>query len=962
MLKLRRVCFTNFGILRDQIMEDIHPGLVIIAGPNRAGKTTMMTALRYLGYGLPKRDFIPPPLAGQHDYNADVNLQDLGSYNIHILGNSKPKVSPITGSGEITAGEIYNNLDGFTYRQIFTISLDELRRIPEGLSSGDEQQLQVVLLGGGWVDALRLAEFKKEFDKNAGEIGGTRGTKNVWKFKPSWEKVHEGIAERNEANKELETYYEKERELEKLKDEKIPHIENELEKFREEKETLEVIKDHYDKYDEMLRLDRKLKQKENDHLLTYYPEDGRGQGERLKEEYEAAVDEYQSAVRDFSNAVGLDDPNVYLDKESILQDYSKNLSGWQEKLRSYLAKKDDYHGEEKTLRQKLGQLNSQWNDNLGILENITADRVNKENLQQDVELYKKSLDGIEQVSTEKKQALAKLKIKQKEKDEYLEGKKSRPRALPLLVGGSLIIFLLLVFINPMAALGAGFILAAGIIVYFQYYRLKEKEFNLGFQSIEGEIAGLEDELSDHKVNKDGLEKNLEVVRDRLSNVVKCLNLPADTPYSRLSDFYRDIMDLKEKYQQWMEDGMRLEALNDELREIFKSITGVLVVLGLDVPKINEGFDFAEKIFDTVERAVSNLKLAEILEEAASSKAELEVKITSLLRKEDPDLELPEKMESMELMEMLVTFIHRGEKYEELADEAKKHENLRIDLETSLSNQRRKELLLGNGEQEDILLAFDKYFNSYSSISEIEAEYNEIGKEITDLNDKWGVMLEKKAALEAAVHDLSSDKKLQDALQKISKGKNELEALAEQYATYRLAEFMIEKVHEKFIAKTKGTILDYAGEIFKKITSQEYDGITIPDTMSKTGESLDFEVGAGEFGKEKISKTSHQLSRATREQLFLSVRLSRIYSMKPLPVIFDDSLVNFDPLHSKQAAQLIARMSETHQVFVLTCHPQFISTLLDHAGNAQCWGLDAGRIKGPFDDGSCMEDVMELLDP
>ena len=92
-MKIRRLCCNNFGIIRHQIMDDIHPGLVIIAGPNRAGKTTLMMALRYLGYGLPKK-ILFPPLAGQHDYNADLELADKSRYNIHILGNSKPKVSP----------------------------------------------------------------------------------------------------------------------------------------------------------------------------------------------------------------------------------------------------------------------------------------------------------------------------------------------------------------------------------------------------------------------------------------------------------------------------------------------------------------------------------------------------------------------------------------------------------------------------------------------------------------------------------------------------------------------------------------------------------------------------------------------------------------------------------------------------------------------------------------------------
>ena len=92
-----------------------------------------------------------------------------------------------------------------------------------------------------------------------------------------------------------------------------------------------------------------------------------------------------------------------------------------------------------------------------------------------------------------------------------------------------------------------------------------------------------------------------------------------------------------------------------------------------------------------------------------------------------------------------------------------------------------------------------------------------------------------------------------------------------------------------------------------------------------------------------SKRPDELSRGTREQLYLSLRFGLIRESgehaERLPVVVDEALVNFDPERARLAAEAFAQLSETNQVLVFTCHPSTAEMFADGAG-AQV--IDIGR--------------------
>ena len=179
-MKIKRLYIEDFGILRNQILEDLHPGIVVIGGLNRAGKTTLMQVLRYLGYGFPQSGQLPPA-TNKHKAEADIILDSGDIYNISLSGYGQPVLKRIPLTEEKTLNdEIINvedifGIDDFTYRQLFTITLDELNR-NYGISDHEKRKLQSILLGAGFKDILLLPQLKDEFYKEGDRIGGKRGS------------------------------------------------------------------------------------------------------------------------------------------------------------------------------------------------------------------------------------------------------------------------------------------------------------------------------------------------------------------------------------------------------------------------------------------------------------------------------------------------------------------------------------------------------------------------------------------------------------------------------------------------------------------------------------------------------------------------------------------------------------------------------------------------------------------
>ena len=91
-----------------------------------------------------------------------------------------------------------------------------------------------------------------------------------------------------------------------------------------------------------------------------------------------------------------------------------------------------------------------------------------------------------------------------------------------------------------------------------------------------------------------------------------------------------------------------------------------------------------------------------------------------------------------------------------------------------------------------------------------------------------------------------------------------------------------------------------------------------------------------------------LSRGTAEQLYLSLRFGYIQEFgrraRPLPVVMDDILVNFDPQRVRAAISTMLELAAKNQILFFTCHPETVSLLKKLDKNIPVWELKGGECR------------------
>ena len=201
---------------------------------------------------------------------------------------------------------------------------------------------------------------------------------------------------------------------------------------------------------------------------------------------------------------------------------------------------------------------------------------------------------------------------------------------------------------------------------------------------------------------------------------------------------------------------------------------------------------------------------------------------------------------------------------------------------------------------------------------LEARRDDVRQRLAAIEQQLHQRLEKRGQLSEQLTALAADRQLAVKHLELAVLEKRLEDALHRWQVLAATCRILEVIRTTYEQQRQPESLQEASGYLDRLTQGRYHRVWTPlgehalRVDDAGGHSLPVEV----------------LSRGTREQLFLSLRLALANSYArrgaPLPLILDDVLVNFDAERAKAAAAVLRDFAAAgHQLLIFTCHEHIL---------------------------------------
>ena len=200
------------------------------------------------------------------------------------------------------------------------------------------------------------------------------------------------------------------------------------------------------------------------------------------------------------------------------------------------------------------------------------------------------------------------------------------------------------------------------------------------------------------------------------------------------------------------------------------------------------------------------------------------------------------------------------------------------------------------------------------IGQLEQLWETASAELETLRAALTTLAGERGALRQEQRTLAEDRSLAERQLDLSCVVQQLADARKAWREHATVNRVLERIRSEYEANRQPETLAEASRTMSRLTGGEYQRVWTP----LANDILLVENSAGE------SLIIDHLSRGTREQLFLSVRLAIVATFArrgiKLPLVLDDVLVNFDAIRAQRAAEVLCEFAAGgHQVLLFTCH-------------------------------------------
>ncbi|MFB6260894.1 MAG: AAA family ATPase [Thiohalorhabdaceae bacterium] len=900
-MRINRLDLAAFGALLDRSLElPVGPGVIV--GPNEAGKTTLFTAVTTLLYGFRpanERDFPYVPRAGgrRAELTGELMLDD----GTTATASRRLLSSPV---GEWQAGDTKDNLgnhplpaaghvDRDLYNAVYALTIEDMAAL-EGEAFVEVEQRLLGELGNPWQRPARTAA--DELDAEA---------KGLWrpdrKGKPRHAELKKTLKEQREQLREAQ------QRQEALRGQEAERA-RVAERLAELAERRAGLRDRIRRSEkvgtlraDLARLDRLAEAVGDIEAVRRLGDDPERDWRELTEQGEALAEQ----IRELAEEVGRQRDRLGrvsdADRRLAADDEVAGIRAAAAKAEEAAAARERSAEAERRARAELTEraeavLAGPWDDAFGtVLDNLTPAEL------RDRAAEAEAAREAERDAARRLESLARPADWPTFSGVYL--------VLPLAVGLGLAAASAFWWqpLWPLSVLALLVAAAAGVYnLYVDHLAMRDR------RRYEARRAPLDEELAQARAR-------VEKARADVADLLDGLPLPEGALATPNADLAGRIEALRSAWQRYREArGERQDqaraaqerettvhaVLNRHGLEVAEDLAGAAQALEQRLQAARNRIREAEEASEELERLTQRCReLAERLGETAARRADLAGRIRAAIPGDVPWAQRLERASqaASDLRQWQADWRSLRERYPELDDPRAAVAEAGDDLLEGAALDQAKEELEG-----------------------LDDEHHQLEKRLVEIDRD----------LQAG----RSDQEVGLIQGRIEETEATMAAVERDHDRLRMAESLIREADRRFREAHQPDVLRRASAYLDQVTGGRYPQLDLDEDVLRVRDS------SGVL--QNVSDNSGVLSRGTRDQVFLALRLAVADHLdaghERLPLLLDEVFVNWDPARQDAGLAGLRDMAGDRQVLLFTCHPE--------AGDrmARLLGTEPIELAGPAD--------------
>lgn len=877
-MQLREIGVNGFGALAGVRVRGLGPGLNVLFGPNEFGKTSLLELCRRVLYGFPtRRERVNPyPALASDKYGGELHCQLGDGTRLTVArtaGRSGGRLTVVTDGGRaMSEDELHAALGHVSadfYRNVYAIDLQALGSV--NVVGRSEWSDRIIGAGLG-LGRRGLPELREPFEQRAEALFTSGG--RAQRMPRLASRIVELQRKIRVDRETLATYDATRHERDQLELE-VAAAAEQLRAMRERQRELEARVRLYPTYLDVRHAERRLIEMGDVPEVT---EEAMTELATLVQATRTVHDKTARRRQDLQakdsdlRRIACDEPLLAHEGEIVA--LSQSLHAYRSALDDLPRREGDLAAASELLRLRLATLGEGW----------TAEAVRDFALTiADHDVLREAGDRLLEREEERRDRSRRLEM---HRDEARSG--AGPVGARALRWMGLVVFVL-------GAAGCALSTVRGDAAAAA---LSGATSALGLALLAtglGRAAWLADDRgSVYEADLRSAERQEAAALSEWRALLEQARLPAILTPAGMNDWLREIDEARGDLQHLDAlDRQRLD-LERTIASVDEAYARVTSAIGAEAPGLDPASRIERLASDTLAAAKEKARRDDLARDAL----ELREEIACLER------------QAAEAVTALTDFLarHEATDAEDLRD---RHERARAvrELRRGVADGLRTiEAMVGEGRAAAVLESLDG-----ADPGALRADLEAVGARLEALDEARDGAARRAAELDHELRRLASDESI---AAREAERERVLAQLGDDYRDWlraRIALWGIAAAVARYEEERQPDVIRAAEGVFAALTDGRFTRLI----RSADGGRLIVRDGAGR------ERTPDELSRGTREQLYLALRLGLIEqyerNAEPLPVILDDILVNFDDARGPLAVQALARFARDRQVIVMTCH-------------------------------------------